>query len=129
MAKLEDFIAFRATLALHGERNTMHLVEDIYHKCLGQLNTKAKDVINYVKEFYEPFTEEEISNKIGQILSPPTMKAEVQIIYQTIDNLHMACPKNLGDWYFTGNYPTHGGNRVVNQAFINFYEGKNERAY
>lgn len=129
MAKLEDFIAFRAALALHGERNTMHLVDGIYQKCLGQLNTATKEVINYVKEFYDPFTEEEISNKIGQLLSPPTMKAEVQIIYQTIDNLHQACPKNLGDWYFTGNYPTPGGNRVVNQAFINFYEGKNERAY
>jgi len=129
MAKLEDFIAFRAALALHGERNTMHLVDGIYQKCLGQLNTATKEVINYVKEFYDPFTKEEISNKIGQLLSPPTMKAEVQIIYQTIDNLHQACPKNLGDWYFTGNYPTPGGNRVVNQAFINFYEGKNERAY
>ena len=83
----------------------------------------------HVKEFYAPFTAEEISAKIGQLLSPKDIRAEVQIIYQSISCLHQACPKNLGDWYFTGNYPTPGGNRVVNKAFINFYEGKNERAY
>ena len=129
MAKLEDFIAFRAALALHQERLTMNLVDDIYEKCLRQVNTKDKDVVNYVQEFYAPFTAEEISQKIGELLSPEDIKAEVQIIYQTIENLHQACPKNLGDWYFTGNYPTPGGNRVVNRAFINFFEGKNERAY
>ncbi|MDX1364515.1 MAG: amidophosphoribosyltransferase [Arenibacter latericius] len=129
MAKLEDFIAFRAALTLHEEQNTMHLVEEIYQKCLKQVNNKDTDVINYVKEFYAPFTDDEISDKIGELLSPTDIKAEVQIIYQTIDNLHQACPKNLGDWYFTGDYPTPGGNRVVNRAFINFYEGKNERAY
>ncbi|MFH6603214.1 amidophosphoribosyltransferase [Maribacter algicola] len=129
MAKLEDFIAFRAALALHQERLTMNIVDDIYEKCLSQLNTKDKDVVNYVKEFYAPFTPEEISQKIGELLSPHDIKAEVQIIYQTIENLHQACPKNLGDWYFTGDYPTPGGNRVVNKAFINFFEGKNERAY
>lgn len=129
MAKLEDFIAFRAALALHQERLTMNVVDDIYDKCLEQLTTKDKDIINYVKEFYAPFTADEISQKIGELLSSDDIKAEVQIIYQTIENLHLACPKNLGDWYFTGNYPTAGGNRVVNKAFINFYEGKNERAY
>ncbi len=129
MAKLEDFIAFRAALALHKDRGTMHIVEDIYKKCLTQVNTHDTDVINFVKEFYAPFTADEISLKSGELLSPPDIKAEVQIIYQTIENLHQACPKNLGDWYFTGNYPTAGGNRVVNRAFINFYEGKNERAY
>ncbi len=129
MAKLEDFIAFRAALELHKDRNTMPLVEEIYQKCVKQVNSKDKDVINYVKEFYAPFTAEEISAKIGQLLSPKDIRAEVQIIYQSISCLHQACPKNLGDWYFTGNYPTPGGNRVVNKAFINFYEGKNERAY
>ncbi|MCK0147968.1 amidophosphoribosyltransferase [Arenibacter sp. F26102] len=129
MAKLEDFVAFKAALALHEERNTMHLVEEIYKKCLKQTNTHDSEVVNYVKEFYKPFTADEISDKIGQLLSPPDIKAEVQIIYQNIENLHEACPKNLGDWYFTGNYPTPGGNRVVNRAFINFFEGKNERAY
>ena len=129
MAKLEDFIAFRAALALHKDRGTMHVVKDIYKKCQNQINTKDADVINYVKEFYAPFTADEISIKSGELLSPKGIKAEVQIIYQTIENLHKACPKNLGDWYFTGNYPTAGGNRVVNRAFINFYEGKNQRAY
>ncbi len=129
MAKLEDFIAFRAALELHKEKGNAHYVEEIYRKCLAQVNTQDKDVINYVKEFYAPLDDEEISMKIAQLLSPSDMKAEVQIIYQTIDNLHLACPKNLGDWYFTGNYPTQGGNRVVNRAFINFYEGKNQRAY
>ncbi|NHF58896.1 amidophosphoribosyltransferase [Flavobacteriaceae bacterium TP-CH-4] len=129
MAKLEDFIAFRAALELHRERNTMQTIDDIYQKCLEQVNTKDQQVINYVKEFYAPFTADEISAKIGDLLSPKDIKAEVEIIYQTIENLHRACPKNLGDWYFTGNYPTPGGNRVVNRAFINFYEGKNQRAY
>ncbi len=129
MAKLEDFIAFRAALALHKERGTMHLIDEIYKKCKAQVNTADREVINYVKEFYIPFTADEISQKTGELLSPSDIKAEVHIIYQTIENLHKACPKNLGDWYFTGNYPTPGGNRVVNRAFINFYEGKNERAY
>jgi amidophosphoribosyltransferase len=129
MAKLEDFVAFKAALALHEERNTMHLVEEIYKKCLLQTKSHDSEVVNYVKEFYAPFTADEISNKIGQLLSPPDIRAEVQVIYQNIENLHEACPKNLGDWYFTGNYPTPGGNRVVNRAFINFFEGKNERAY
>ncbi|MAU71235.1 MAG: amidophosphoribosyltransferase [Pseudozobellia sp.] len=129
MAKLEDFVAFKAALALHQERLTMNIVDDIYDKCLQQTATRDAEVINYVKEFYAPFTDEEISQKIGELLSPEGINAEVQIIYQNIDNLHMACPKNLGDWYFTGDYPTPGGNRVVNRAFINFYEGKNQRAY
>ncbi|MDX1328200.1 MAG: amidophosphoribosyltransferase, partial [Arenibacter sp.] len=129
MAKLEDFVAFRAALELHKDRGTMHLVEEIYQKCVNQVNNPDAKIINYVKEFYDPFTDEELSEKIGEILSPPDIKAEVEIIFQTIDNLHLACPQNLGDWYFTGDYPTPGGNRVVNKAFINFYEGKNERAY
>ena len=107
----------------------MHLVEEIYKECLQQTNSQDSEVVNYVKEFYSPFTADEISDKIGQLLSPPDIKAQVQVIYQNIENLHEACPKNLGDWYFTGNYPTPGGNRVVNRAFINFFEGKNERAY
>lgn len=129
MAKLEDFIAFKAALALHQEKGTTALIEAIYQKCLQQVDSKDKDVVNYVQEFYQPFTAHEISQKIGELLSPPSINAEVQIIYQTIENLHLACPKNLGDWYFTGNYPTPGGNRVVNRAFINFFEGKNQRAY
>jgi amidophosphoribosyltransferase len=129
MAKLEDFIAFRAALALHKDRNSMAIIDDIYQKCLDQVNSKDQDVINYVKEFYDPFSADELSRKIGELLSPEDIKSEVHIIYQTIENLHKACPKNLGDWYFTGNYPTPGGNKVVNRSFINFYEGKNQRAY
>lgn len=129
MAKLEDFIAFRAALALHKERNTMNVVENIYKKCVAQLASKDADVVNYVTGFYAPFTVDEISHKIGQLLKGPEIKAEVEIVYQTIENLHLACPENLGDWYFTGDYPTPGGNKVVNRAFVNFFEGKNERAY
>lgn len=129
MAKLEDFVAFKAAQALHEEHGTTHIIKEIYEKCLTQTETDDSEVVNYVKEFYKPFTANQISKKIAQILSPEDIKAEVDIIYQSIESLHEACPKNLGDWYFTGNYPTPGGNRVVNRAFINFYEGKNQRAY
>jgi len=129
MAKLEDFIAFKAALELHKEHKSLHVVDEIYKKCKDQFHKKDQEIINYVKEFYAPFNADQISQKIGELLSPVNIKAEVEIIYQSIENLHEACPKNLGDWYFTGNYPTPGGNKVVNKAFINFYEGKNERAY
>jgi amidophosphoribosyltransferase len=129
MAKLEDFIAFRAAHALHKDRGTEHLIEEIYEKCRAQSEMPDTEVVNYVKEFYAPFTAEDISLKTAELLSPPDIQAEVEIIYQTIENLHKACPRNLGDWYFTGDYPTPGGNRVVNRAFMNFYEGKNQRAY
>lgn len=129
MAKLEDFVAFKAAQALHEENGTADKIDEIYEKCLNQANLQDCEVVNYVKEFYNPFSADQISKKIAEILSPDDIKAEVQIIYQTIESLHEACPKNLGDWYFTGDYPTPGGNRVVNRAFINFYEGKNQRAY
>lgn len=129
MAKLEDFVAFKAAQALHEENGTTSKIKEIYEKCLAQTGSKDKEVVNYVKEFYAPFTANQISKKIAQLLSPKGINAEVDIIYQSIESLHEACPKNLGDWYFTGNYPTPGGNRVVNRAFINFYEGKNQRAY
>ncbi|MGW9684412.1 amidophosphoribosyltransferase [Flagellimonas sp. 2504JD1-5] len=129
MAKLEDFVAFKAAQALHEEHGSTHIIKEIYEKCLTQTETADSEVVNYVKEFYKPFSAQQISKKIAEILSPLDIKAEVDIIYQSIESLHTACPKNLGDWYFTGNYPTPGGNRVVNRAFINFYEGKNQRAY
>ncbi|MER3375694.1 MAG: amidophosphoribosyltransferase [Allomuricauda sp.] len=129
MAKLEDFVAFKAAKVLHEEAGTTDKIREIYEKCLTQTKRKDKDVVNYVKEFYAPFTAQQISKKIAEILSPEGIRAEVDIIYQSIESLHAACPKNLGDWYFTGNYPTPGGNRVVNRAFINFFEGKNQRAY
>ncbi|MBT8265676.1 MAG: amidophosphoribosyltransferase [Bacteroidia bacterium] len=129
MANLESLIAFKAALSLLKDSGQYDLVETVYNKCKTQISFKDKDVKNYVKEIYDPFTADEISDKISELLSSSSIKAEVKIIFQSIDNLHQACPKNLGDWYFTGNYPTNGGNRVVNKAFINFYEGNKERAY
>jgi amidophosphoribosyltransferase len=129
MARLEGLVAFQAALALLKERNLYHIVDEVYAKCKAQANYKDNDVINYVTEIYTPFSDQEISDKIGELLTSDDIKAEVKIIFQTVDNLHLACPKNLGDWYFTGDYPTPGGNRVANKAFMNFYEGKNARAY
>jgi amidophosphoribosyltransferase len=129
MAKLEGLVAFRAALALLKERNLYHIVDEVYAKCKAQENFKDAEVVNYVTAIYEPFTPEEISDKIAEMLSSPEINAEVKIIFQTVEDLHIACPKNLGDWYFTGDYPTPGGNRVVNRAFMNFYEGKDARAY
>ncbi len=129
MAKLEGLVAFQAALELLKERNLYHIVDEVYAKCKAQEHFKDLDVINYVNEIYAPFQPEEISDKIAQMLSSEGIKAEVKIIFQSVENLHVACPKNLGDWYFTGNYPTPGGNRVVNRAFMNFYEGKDSRAY
>ncbi len=129
MARLEGLVAFQATLALLKERNLYHIVDEVYAKCKAQANYKDNDVINYVTEIYKPFTAQEISDKIAELLTSDDIKAEVKIIFQTVNNLHLACPKNLGDWYFTGDYPTPGGNRVANKAFMNFYEGKNARAY
>lgn len=129
MARLEDLIAFEATLALHKDAGTYGVVEAIYKKCLAQKNKPDEEIINYVKELYAPFTTEQISLKITELLRPEAMQCDLDIIFQSVENLHKACPKNLGDWYFTGDYPTVGGNRVVNQAFINFYEGNKQRAY
>jgi amidophosphoribosyltransferase len=129
MAKLEGLIAFQAALALLKERNLYHIVDEVYAKCKEQENLPDAEVINYVTKIYEPFTDTEISDKIAKLLTIESIQAEVKIIFQSIDKLHEACPKNLGDWYFTGDYPTPGGNRVVGRAFMNFYEGKNDRAY
>jgi amidophosphoribosyltransferase len=129
MARLENLVAFEATLELLKENNKYHIVEEVYQKCKNQVDLEDKEVKNFVKEIYEPFTDEQISDKIAELLSNDNINAEVKIIFQTVDNLHKACPKNLGDWYFTGNYPTFGGNRVVNRAFINFFEGNKDRAY
>ena len=129
MAKLEGLIAFRAALELLKERNLYHIVDEVYLKCKAQEDMKDTAVINFVTEIYAPFHPQEISDKIATLLSSPEINAEVKIIFQTVENLHISCPKNLGDWYFTGDYPTPGGNRVVNRAFMNFYEGKDARAY
>ena len=128
-ANLEGLVAFRAALSLLKDVGKHELIEKIYAKCKAQEDYEDSEVENFVKEIYAPFSATQISEKIATLLSADGITAEVKIIFQTIENLHHACPKNLGDWYFTGNYPTDGGNRVVNQAFINFYEGKKERAY
>ncbi|KAA3642631.1 MAG: amidophosphoribosyltransferase [Bacteroidetes bacterium] len=129
MAKLGDFIAFQAAIELLKDNGKEKLIKDVYKLCKAQVDLPANEIRNYVKEIYKPFTAEEISLKISELLTPTGINAEVQIIYQTIAGLHAAVPEHSGDWYFTGNYPTHGGNRVVNKSFINFYEGKDERAY
>ncbi len=129
MARLENLVAFQAALELLKENGKYDIVEEVYKKCLQQVELEDKEVKNFVKEIYDPFTDEQISDKIAELLSEESVKAEVKIIYQSVKNLHKACPHNLGDWYFTGNYPTFGGNRVVNRAFINFYEGNTDRAY
>lgn len=129
MARLENLIAFEAALELLRENDKQNIIDEVYKKCKNQEHLADTDVTNFVKEIYAPFTDDEISDKIAEILKPEDIHSNVKIIFQTVENLHKACPKNLGDWYFTGNYPTPGGNRVVNKAFINFYEGNNERAY
>jgi amidophosphoribosyltransferase len=129
MAKMGDFIAFEAAITLLNEQGKADVIDQVYRKCTEQAHLPKEQLKNYVKEIYAPFTAQEVSNKIAVLLTPPTLNAEVEIVYQTIENLHKSCPNNLGDWYFTGNYPTPGGNKVVNKAFMNWVEGKNERAY
>ena len=129
MAKLEGLVAFRAALELLKERNLYHIVDEVYVKCKAQENLKDDEITNFVTEIYAPFKPQEVSDKIAEMLTSDSVKANVKIIFQTVEDLHIACPKNLGDWYFTGDYPTPGGNRVVNRAFMNFYEGKDARAY
>ncbi|MFZ9027592.1 MAG: amidophosphoribosyltransferase [Crocinitomicaceae bacterium] len=129
MAKMGDFIAFEAAISLLEERGMTDVIDNVYRQCKEQESLKKEQVKNYVQQIYEPFTNDEVSAKISELLTPKEIDTPVQIIYQTVENLHKACPGNTGDWYFTGNYPTPGGNRVVNKAFINWKEGKNERAY
>ena len=129
MAILSKFIAFDAAISLIKETGQDSILDVLYNKAKSELLKPKEDQINVVKEIYKTFTNEQISQKIGDLLKPKDLKAELQIIYQSIEGLHQACPDNLGDWYFTGNYPTPGGNKVANKAFVNFMEGKNERAY
>ncbi len=129
MAKLGDFIAFRAMIALLKDHKKEVLISDVYEKCKAELKLPKEQVVNHVKELYKQFTAEQISDKIAEILRGDKIKAEVKIVYQSIENLHIACPNDKGDWYFTGDYPTPGGNKVVNQSFVNYYEGNVGRAY
>jgi amidophosphoribosyltransferase len=129
MARIDAFIAFKAAIALLKQTNQYHIVDEVYQKSKAQQGLDDTAVVNYVKEIYSPFTDEQISAKIAEMLKTDDINAAVEVIYQTVEGLHKACPDHLGDWYFTGDYPTPGGMRVVNQAFINFYEGNDERAY
>ena len=129
MARIEAFIAFKAAIELLKDTNQYAIVDEVYQKSKAQQSFQDEDIVNFVKEIYAPFTTEEVSAKIAEMLKTKDIKADVDVIYQSVEGLHKACPDNLGDWYFTGDYPTPGGNRVVNQAFINFYEGNDKRAY
>lgn len=129
MAKMNDFAAFQATILLLKENGLTSILENTYQQAKAELKKDMHDQINVVKAIYEPFDDSDISNKIAQLLTPADVKSEVQIIYQTVKDLHASCPENLGDWYFTGDYPTPGGNRVANQSFVNYVEGVSGRAY
>ncbi|WP_196891258.1 amidophosphoribosyltransferase [Aureivirga marina] len=129
MAKLGEFIAFKAAIELLKETNQENIIEEVYKKSKAQKGKPDAEIVNYVKEIYAPFTDQQISDKIAQMLKTDGINANISVVFQTVENLHRACPEHTGDWYFTGDYPTHGGHRVVNDAFINYYEGNNERAY
>ncbi len=129
MSRMSEFAAFRATIDLLKERGLQHVIDKVYKKSAEQRNKSKEEIINYVKEIYEPFTDEEISKKIAEMLTPQGTEAEVELVFQSIEDLHKACPENKGDWYFSGNYPTPGGNRMVNTAFLNYIEGVDRRSY
>jgi len=129
MSRMGEFVAFEAAISLLKEAGKDDVILDVYQKCKDSANLPKEKVENYVKAIYEPFTDQEISDRIAKIITPKEITAEVQVIYQTLDNLHKACPDHLGDWYFSGDYPTPGGNKVVNRAFVNWMEGKKDRAY
>jgi amidophosphoribosyltransferase len=129
MSKLGDFIAFRAAIQLMKDRGKEKCLNELYDKCKELQRTGQLHSENVVKQLYKTFTTEEISAKIAELITPKDLEIPIQLIFQTIESLHDACPTNTGDWYFTGNYPTPGGNRVVNKAFINYMEGRNVRGY
>jgi amidophosphoribosyltransferase len=129
MAKLGDFIAFQAAVELHHERGTEYILDEVYEACLLQDNLPKEEITNAVTRIYEAFTEDELSEKISELVTPQGIRAKVDVVFQNLDQLHIACPGHTGDWYFSGNYPTPGGNKVVNRAFINYFTKVNERAY
>ena len=129
MARMGDFVAFRAAISLLKERGQESVIQTVYEKCKAQVHLADDEVQNFVKEIYEPFEPQEISDKIAELLTPAEVKADVTVLYQTIEDLHKSCPDHPGDWYFTGDYPTPGGNRVVNKSFMYYVEGRTERAY
>jgi len=129
MAKLGDFIAFKAAISLLKKRGMEAVITSVYNKCKAQRSFPKEEIDNHVKEIYAPFSDSEISAEIASLLKTEDVEADVEVIYQKVENLHVACPNDLGDWYFTGNYPTPGGNKVVNNSFIKFMEGSDERGY
>ena len=129
MSRMGEFIAFKAAIELLQDNNMQYIIDEVYQKCLAQKDKKKEEIVNYVKEIYAPFTDEQISDKIAQMLTDDDIKAEVKIVFQSIEDLHKACPNNHGDWYFSGNYPTPGGNRLVNNAFINFVENNESKTH
>ena len=129
MAKMGDFIAFKAAIELLKKDGRADLIDEVYRRAIEEVKKPVEEVVNVVKEIYRPYTADQISEQVGRMLKLPTINAEVEIVYQSIEGLHQACPDHTGDWYFTGNYPTPGGNRVVNRSFINYIEGRDERAY
>ena len=129
MSRMSEFIAFKAAIALLKERGMQNIIEETYEKSVEQLHRKKEEIVNYVKDIYAPFTEEEISDKIAQMLTSKDIKAEVKIVFQRIEDLHKACPNHKGDWYFSGDYPTPGGNRLVNSAFINYVDGQENKPH
>ena len=129
MARMGDLIAFRATINLIEESKNKDIIKKVYKKCVEENKKPVSKIKNLVKQIYDPFSDEQISSKISSMLKEKDINSDVEVIYQSIKNLHIACPDDLGDWYFSGDYPTPGGNKVVNQAFINYYEGSNKRAY
>lgn len=129
MSKLRDFVAFRAAVELLREQQRTYILEEVYRQCIARQHDDHEHIPNFVQQIYAPFSDEEISQKIAEILRPEKMQCDLQVIYQTVNSLHEACPAHRGDWYFTGQFPTPGGNKVANQSFINFYEGSYDRAY
>ena len=129
MSRMAEFVAFAATIALLKERGMDQLIQQVYENCKSQVKLPSDQIKNFVKEIYKPFSPEQISQKIAEIVRPKDIHAEVEVIFQSIEDLHMACPGHTGDWYFSGDFPTPGGMKVVNNAFINFIEGSNKRAY
>lgn len=129
MSRMGEFVAFEAAVSLLKDAGKENIILEVYKKCMDTASLPKEDVENYVKAIYEPFTDYEISDRIAKIITPKEISAEVKVIYQTLDNLHNACPDHSGDWYFSGNFPTPGGNKVVNRAFVNWMEGKNQRGY
>jgi amidophosphoribosyltransferase len=129
MSRMGEFVAFEAAISLLKDAGKDDVIQNVYQQCKDSASLPKEMVTNFVKAIYEPFTDQEISDRIAKIITPKEIKADVTVLYQTLDNLHKACPDHIGDWYFSGDYPTPGGNKVVNRAFVNWMEGKNQRGY